>query len=1303
MRIPSRSRFGFGVIDGYASDSAYLTALGSSPRRGDAYFNTTSQRYRFWDGDQWQELSPKAFPYARLIDRTFASVPSGPQTVDGLTANVGDIVILANYDDNAYKVSAGAWTLEPLFSTGSAPQQGDGVYIEEGSVYGDSIQWFDGTDWRLLTILSEGTAANQVPTWNGTRYVANPNFLAESNTLTTLDDAVNDAAQAQGINLRGGDKTAGTGAGGDVGLIGGSSSGGEQGRVEIDALATTFINRVSLPAAPVSGDWLYYNGQFRYWDGTQWALIYPLPTGTVLNSILAWDGSAWVEDPFLTVSGTSIRPPDDTVADAFQPTPAFLSGAAKTAGTGDGGDVRLAGGTSFGGNRGRVGLNRLFVDYPTLPTTGSNFYLADDAVVDSVAAASLTVHGSNKTAGTGDGGDLFLNAGTSFGGLKGSAGINARKIRLDARTSADPTGGLEADVYYNQTEQRFKYYDGSTWRPLGSGGGAAAITALDNVLTTLPASTPVAGSLRQSDKDTHIVIETDFNASTYKGLSQRFITTNTVDVSSCSLSFTITSNSSGAKTLDIVKDDGSGSPSNNPVDIVASSTNSYTTGTTDFNFTFTPFTLIPGTYHLVLRLAASVHTTYGMLALNTAATPSVVAAARGMTVIRQQTVVAGAWSANASNSYMWFQLNYSGELTVDGKPLVTGDTVLFTNLSSGNNRVYKVAISGPSLTWTLQLMGQNPSGAPTAGDTYYIKYGDQFWDTFWAYSGDIAAFRNHDQLKNADQKLSNLDPKTSIPAHLYPAADNTYDLGSQTGFPLTNEVITRRWRNFYLSGTMYATNIVSTPLDFSNISLNLSTAGTGSGSGTGSINITTGNSGGGGGSGSVNLQAGSTIGGTLGSVRMLTSGGTERMRVHGPNGVVGINTTSPPTQGKLHVQDNSSAGGAAIAISKSAAAGGAGVYSGLVITQAPAAGNGLYATMGGTDSGSAYWYHQNDGTIAVGASTQLHLRAGGTDSFGITIGTGGHVGINGTPAGTWGLDVTNTISRFRSAAAVSTSGQTVMRVGADTNAAVIGSGPRIMFQDSANDTLHGGLGTWTFGPSATGLVFLTGVSTPTEKMWITEVGHVGIGTATPRYISGAERTLTISGVTPGSNYASLEIRGLNTNANGIQSQINFINRSSIPSDENTARIEVVNTSSSTTRGIMKFYTKDSTLDLRMTLTELGNLRLGSSTVFMEATPEGVFTIANNQAAPALVFEVNQTTYRSQLVEYEIERNGLTRFGTIMMCHDGTNTSITDTGTETGSTGVTFSMDLSGGNMRLLYTSDNTLAGTLRYHVRRMAR
>lgn len=83
--------------------------------------------------------------------------------------------------------------------------------------------------------------------------------------------------------------------------------------------------------------------------------------------------------------------------------------------------------------------------------------------------------------------------------------ITGRKIRLNARSSSDPVGGLEADIYYNTSEERFRYFDGTNWRKIAS-PGALKVTCYD------PLTTSVTSGLAIVDPyviDGHTIVDGD--------------------------------------------------------------------------------------------------------------------------------------------------------------------------------------------------------------------------------------------------------------------------------------------------------------------------------------------------------------------------------------------------------------------------------------------------------------------------------------------------------------------------------------------------------------------------------------------------------------------------------------------------------------------------------------------------------------------------------------------------------------------------------------------------------------------------
>lgn len=72
------------------------------------------------------------------------------------------------------------------------------------------------------------------------------------------------------------------------------------------------------------------------------------------------------------------------------------------------------------------------------------FCQIDDAAADAATASSVTVRGRNKTAGTGNGGVLILQGGTSSGGTAGSVQIGAGSTTLQhALNTATGTAGTD--------------------------------------------------------------------------------------------------------------------------------------------------------------------------------------------------------------------------------------------------------------------------------------------------------------------------------------------------------------------------------------------------------------------------------------------------------------------------------------------------------------------------------------------------------------------------------------------------------------------------------------------------------------------------------------------------------------------------------------------------------------------------------------------------------------------------------------------------------------------------------------------
>jgi len=173
---PNRSRFALGVIAGYASDSDYLTATGSTPKRGDFYYNTALQSYKVYNGSIWTSMggvggSGGGLVKVRLHDPVSTTLPTGdPTTVDDNSVDPGDLVLFSNLSsggDQVYRaVGTGTditgWTAEPSFSGIATPTDGDVVIITDGASFADQIGVFDGNDWVFN---------NKIRAFNGADYL----------------------------------------------------------------------------------------------------------------------------------------------------------------------------------------------------------------------------------------------------------------------------------------------------------------------------------------------------------------------------------------------------------------------------------------------------------------------------------------------------------------------------------------------------------------------------------------------------------------------------------------------------------------------------------------------------------------------------------------------------------------------------------------------------------------------------------------------------------------------------------------------------------------------------------------------------------------------------------------------------------------------------------------------------------------------------------------------------------------------------------------------------------------------------
>lgn len=95
-----------------------------------------------------------------------------------------------------------------------------------------------------------------------------------------------------------------------------------------------------------------------------------------------------------------------------------------------------------------------------------------------------------------------------------------------------------------------------------------------------------------------------------------------------------------------------------------------------------------------------------------------------------------------------------------------------------------------------------------------------------------------------------------------------------------------------------------------------------------------------------------------------------------------------------------------------------------------------------------------------------------------------------------------------------------------------------------------------------------------------------------------------------------------------------------------------------------------------------------------------FSVAANIASPTPMLSFSATSYPFAILEFSTLINGNYSISRMLITNDGTNVSINGDYVETNPTGLTVSADISGGNVRVLYTNSVNFTGTVKYSLRR---
>lgn len=122
---------------------------------------------------------------------------------------------------------------------------------------------------------------------------------------------------------------------------------------------------------------------------------------------------------------------------------------------------------------------------------------------------------------------------------------------------------------------------------------------------------------------------------------------------------------------------------------------------------------------------------------------------------------------------------------------------------------------------------------------------------------------------------------------------------------------------------------------------------------------------------------------------------------------------------------------------------------------------------------------------------------------------------------------------------------------------------------------------------------------------------------------------------------------------------------------------------------------DFTWDKTNNVLSLGSLNIGA---LLSAT------LNDNVGSPTLVFQYSATTYPFVIIEFSLQRNTEFQVGRMLIVNDGTNVSFSvDFVNAVADPDITFSVDISAGNVRLSYTSTSTgFNATMKYSFRRWA-
>ena len=140
--------------------------------------------------------------------------------------------------------------------------------------------------------------------------------------------------------------------------------------------------------------------------------------------------------------------------------------------------VSISGRANDGNGQSLLSMQAIDLDPPTAPVAAGQIYVTTTG--SDVGRAGILVYVDSDLTGTGEWSEVILNR--VDGEAAGTLQLYKTLLRLVPSQAAnypftsDPANAIEGDIWYNTTDDQFKFYEGGTIKTLGGGGMPTPIT-----------------------------------------------------------------------------------------------------------------------------------------------------------------------------------------------------------------------------------------------------------------------------------------------------------------------------------------------------------------------------------------------------------------------------------------------------------------------------------------------------------------------------------------------------------------------------------------------------------------------------------------------------------------------------------------------------------------------------------------------------------------------------------------------------------------------------------------------------------